>query len=137
VGLTNNAEMDVPTSPDTVGWYKHGVMPGEQGSAVLAGHLDTMWGGPAVFWKLDDLKTGDMIDIQTADNQTLQFRVTGLQRYPVDKAPMEQIFASASGSQLNLITCAGSWKRKKGYAERLVVFAERASARELYRGTNE
>jgi hypothetical protein len=48
VGLVDNA-MAVPSSVEDVGWYQHGPRPGDQGSAVLAGHVNWTSGRSAVF----------------------------------------------------------------------------------------
>src|SRR5438309_658887 len=51
VGRTPDGAMDVPKESNDVGWYKLGFRPGEQGNAVMAGHLDTAT-DRAVFWDL-------------------------------------------------------------------------------------
>lgn len=51
---------EVPSSFGDVGWYEQTRKPGEIGPAVLAGHIDSQ-SGPAVFFRLDELETGDRV----------------------------------------------------------------------------
>jgi sortase A len=128
VGLTAAGAMDVPVQADTVGWYDKGPRPGESGSAVLAGHLDTVLNTRGIFWNLKKLKIGDIVNVQEADGRTLFFAVREVRSYPYDRSPMQRIFAGSGGVALNLITCAGDWVGHH-YDERLVVFTQLIGAR--------
>src|SRR5437870_1232065 len=44
VGKTSIGTMDTPTRSNDVAWYRYGPRPGEDGQAVIAGHLDTATG---------------------------------------------------------------------------------------------
>ncbi|HCF86932.1 MAG TPA: hypothetical protein DEV72_17250 [Ktedonobacter sp.] len=92
-----------------VGWYNAGPRPGEQGSAVIAGHLDRPGGNPAVFWHLRDLHVGDTVLVVDAQGKTLHFHVTRIGFYPPQEAPVQDIFGNTAGRFLNLMTCAGDW----------------------------
>jgi len=72
VGLLPDGAMDVPKDPNLVAWYRLGPRPGEAGNAVVAGHVD--WGGKtAAFWRLSDLKPGDLVEITAVDERKYQF----------------------------------------------------------------
>jgi hypothetical protein len=89
VGLTSDRSMDVPRQWMNVGWYSAGAYPGETGNAVIAGHLDSSTGGPAVFWDLDKLQPGDEVTVTYENGDQYTFRVTGSQTYPHDaEGPM-------------------------------------------------
>ena len=125
VGLNSENEMDVPSNNDNVAWFSLGVIPGERGSAVIAGHLNGRSGEPAIFWDLHKLEIGN--DIYVVDNgeDEKRFQVTDIEKYKTNSAPMEKIFGLNNGTYLNLITCGGKWDRTENtYDERLVVFAE-------------
>lgn len=123
VGLAQDGTMEVPKRYDTVGWYKLGSRPGERGSAVLAGHLDSKT-GPAIFWRLGELRPGDQVMVRSDDGIERQFAVEGLETYRYDAAPLQRIFAAADRARLNLITCSGVFDRSaQNYDQRLVVFA--------------
>lgn len=125
VGVLPDGSMAVPTHNqwDDVGWYANGPVPGEKGSAVIDGHLDRPGGAPAVFWRLHELHTGDSVMVKTRDGKTLHFRVTMLQTYEPQQAPLATIFGNNSGRYLNLITCAGQWiPAQHQTTHRLVVY---------------
>ena len=111
VGIATNGDLGTPTRAPWVdtGWYKNGPRPGERGSAVIDGHLDKPGGSPAVFWRLRDLRAGNEVDVVRSDGKTLRFRVTDVEYYQPQDAPIQQIFGNTSGKYLNLITCAGDW----------------------------
>ena len=117
--------MGVPTRNqwEGVGWYQSGPIPGQRGSAVIDGHLDRPGALPAVFWRLHELKQGDIVTVKDASGHGLHFQVTKVASYPPDNAPTAQIFGNSSGYFLNLITCAGQWIPKRHQTSlRLVVY---------------
>ena len=124
VGLTAEGAMDLPDDPDNVGWYNLGSRPGQQGSAVLAGHLNWYNGKTGVFQHLNRLEEGDIVSVETERGRFLLFTVREIQSYsPEEYVP--DVFAMRDGSHLNLVTCGGVWDPvAKIYRERLVVFAE-------------
>ena len=111
VGITAQGDLATPTKNpwDGVGWYSNGPRPGEEGSAVINGHLDRPGGYPGVFWNLRDLRAGDEVLIVNALGKTLHFRVTRIASNPPQEAPVQEIFGTTGGIYLNLITCAGTW----------------------------
>ena len=126
VGQTRNGNMQVPDSLRKVGWYKYGPKPGEKGNAVIAGHEVNAFNMGAVFDKLDLLKEGDIIKVVSENNDELRFVVTKTAVYKYDEAPLNEIFGPASESNLNLITCQGSFLADLSTKDqRLVVFSTR------------
>lgn len=127
VGLsrTGNGAMGIPTNFKDVAWYSPGTIPGMPGSAVIDGHLDGRNVQEAVFYNLQSLKPGDLVEVLDSNGKTLQFRVVDKKIYDYD-APTAEIFSSdTSKARLNLITCTGSWiKSQKLYNKRVVVFTE-------------
>jgi sortase A len=128
VGLLDNGQMGVPEDFMKVGWFKPGAMPGERGSSVLAGHVDNKT-GPAVFFDLKDLSKGDEVIIHGKNDEKLVFEVTGKEVYPMNDAPVEDIFGYTSRRSMKLITCTGPFDRSRGgHIDRLVVYTELKSA---------
>ncbi|GKV70037.1 class F sortase [Sporosarcina sp. NCCP-2716] len=124
VGTLVNGQMGVPEDVNHVGWFEPGTMPGSQGSAVMAGHIDSLT-GPAIFYKLDQLKPGDDVIVTGKEGQQLTFTVTRSEVFPRNDSPIDEIFGFSYGSRLNLITCTGDFNRKaKTHEERLVVYTE-------------
>lgn len=126
-GILNNGEMGVPEDVDQVGWFKPGFKAGAKGHAVLAGHVDSLT-GPAVFYELKKVNTGDQVKLTDANGRKMIFEVKKMASYETDQAPIEEIFGNADGRFINLITCTGNFNRDIGsHEERLVVTAELVS----------
>lgn len=124
VGVKSNGAMANPSNFTDVGWYKNGTIPGQIGSAVMAGHVDNALALSGVFKHLEDLKPGDDVYVTRKDGAKLHFRVDSVEYYNYKQAPNMRIFTSSDGkAHLNLITCAGTWlKSEKSYDQRLVVY---------------
>ena len=124
VGLDIQKRMDVPKDPDNAGWYNLGYKPGETGSAVIAGHVDTPTGAPAIFYNLSELEKGDEIKTTDESGNSYLFTVEKSIIYDFDKVPLDEVFANKDKKRLNLITCDGTFdKANKNYTKRRVVYA--------------
>lgn len=123
VGINDRGEMVVPVLAGDIGWYALGARPGETGSAVLSGHLDSVLGTRGVFGNLQKLATGDSVYVDNGSGGTLHFRVIASHSYPTDEAPIREIFTATGGQLLNLITCSGTWTWPT-YDKRLVVYTQ-------------
>ena len=116
------------TSADEAAWYKYSAMPGQRGTAVIEGHVDS-YSGPAVFFRIGALRPGNLIDVTLADGVTAVFRVTGVREYAKDKFPAKTIYGPADYAALRLITCGGDFDPATGhYLSSVVVFAALSSA---------
>jgi LPXTG-site transpeptidase (sortase) family protein len=126
VGLTRTGAMDVPTNGETVAWYSLGPFPGSSGNAVLAGHVD--WARrPGVFNKLRNLAPGSRISLDFDLGAELDYRVTWVEQFRAQTAPLARIFEQNTGSALTLITCGGTFDNNaRAYLDRIVVRAVRA-----------
>lgn len=125
VGLTPDGAMGVPSGPYTVGWYNLGPLPGAPGNAVIDGHVDYRTVGPAVFWRLRELRPGDALIVTSVDGREQRFVVTDLVSYSAANFPIGRVFGPADSPRLNLITCSGTFDaRAREYDRRLVVYAE-------------
>jgi sortase A len=125
VGLNKNGDMGVTESYDEVGWYKLGPRPGASGSAVIAGHYDGKDTPRAVFYDLEKLKKGDIVEVFDQDGKVFQFKVKGMKVYDFKDSAPEVFNTVGDRPILNLITCAGDWlPSHKMYNKRVVVFTE-------------
>ena len=117
--------MDVPTEVVNAGWYKYGAHPGDEGSAVIGGHLNGVRGEPGVFLDLTKLQVGDNFSVLDDTGKNTLFVVRQIRTYGQNEQP-DEVFHSQGGAHLNLITCTGSWNRsEKRFSKRLVVFADK------------
>ncbi len=126
VGLAANGSMGVPKKPADAAWYMLGPKPGELGSAVIAGHVNWLYGATGVFAHLSSLKPGDKISVQD-DKGVIQTFVVRESRALGVNDDASDVFLSYDGkAHLNLVTCSGVWDKKaRLYSKRLVVFTDK------------
>lgn len=120
-----SGQLNAPPANDMnlVGWFKDGATPGERGTSVVAGHVDTKT-GPAVFLLLRTLKAGNKVDITRADGAVATFKVDSVETFSKSRFPSDRVYADNGTAQLRLITCGGVYDKKaKDYKDNVVVFA--------------
>ncbi|MGW8064056.1 class F sortase [Streptomyces ziwulingensis] len=120
-----NGQLQAPPPDDTnlVGWYAKGASPGERGTSIIAGHVDTKTSA-AVFAGLDRLEEGDVFHVERADGRKASFVVDALETFDKDAFPSKRVYGDTDRAEVRLITCAGDYDRKaKDYTDNLVVFA--------------
>ncbi|MFD7699579.1 class F sortase [Streptomyces caelestis] len=123
IGSKGRLEPPPPHDTNLVGWYAKGVSPGERGTAIIAGHVDTKT-SPAVFARLSELDKGDRFRVLRADGSKATFVVDETESFEKDDFPDERVYADTPDAQVRLITCAGDYDHAaKDYTENLVVFA--------------
>jgi sortase (surface protein transpeptidase) len=123
LGRLPDGSIEVPAAWDTAGWYDQGPRPGQPGPAVLLGHVDSKT-GPAVFYRLRELRPGEIVRVGLTNGRTLVFRVQRTERYPKDKFPTEAVYFPTLDRELRLITCGGDFDYAKGsYVDNIVVYA--------------
>ena len=117
-------QMEVPENVDEVGWYRYGPAPGSPGSAVLAAHVDLAGEGPGVFFHLDRLRVGDLVDVDFDDGTTSTFVVSNSERVPKGELNFDAVFSPVGQPVLRLVTCGGSFNRTiRRYDDNLVITA--------------
>ena len=130
LGLNPDGTIEVPSLTSSAGlaaWYKYSATPGEIGTSVIEGHVDSYL-GPAVFFRLGAIQPGDTIDVTLADGDTAIFRVTGVREYLKANFPDKIIYGPSDFAALRVITCGGDFDPATGhYLSSTVVFASLAS----------
>jgi sortase (surface protein transpeptidase) len=127
LGLNADGTMQVPGDFQVAGWFTGAPQPGQLGPAVIAGHVDSRT-GPAVFYRLHDLRPGDEVRVVRADRRVVRFRVDSLASYPKQALPDDAVYGATTAPALRLITCAGSFDRsRRSYRDNLVVSATRVA----------
>lgn len=126
VGIDDEGRMDIPKNYLHAAWYKLGPKPGEKGSAVIDGHVDTPQGTPSVFANIQKLVRGDTIIITASDRTMYKYYVENVTGYPLSTIPLNKIFdKKINEKRLNLITCSGIWDPiSKNYSRRIVVYSK-------------
>ncbi|MFI2762160.1 class F sortase [Streptomyces echinatus] len=123
--IGDSGQLQPPPAGDTnlVGWYADGVSPGEKGTAIIAGHVDTVTSA-AVFANLDELEPGDRFSVERSDGSTADFVVDDAETFAKEDFPSERVYEDASRPEVRLITCAGDYDHTaRDYTDNLVVFA--------------
>jgi hypothetical protein len=125
LGLSDDGSVQVPPldNHNLAGWYQGSVTPGQRGTAVILGHVDS-YTGESVFFSIKTLRPGDRIKVVRADGSTAVFAVDGVQKVVKATFPAEAIYANTSYPSLRLITCGGPFDKAKGqYLDNIVVYS--------------
>ena len=117
-----NGELEVPTDFAQTGWWQGGPEPGEQGPAVIAGHVDSV-NGPAVFFGLEELVFDDAITITRGDGSSAVFAVRSTLNVTKEEFPSNLVYGETPDAQLRLITCDGGFD-EGSYTGNLIITAE-------------
>ncbi|MFF1506597.1 class F sortase [Streptomyces sp. NPDC058326] len=130
VGLDADGWIEAPPPEDNrlAGWFTGAVTPGERGTAIVVGHVDTP-GGRAVFYDLGALGRGHRVEIARRDGRTAVFTVYGVEVVPKEGFPAARIYGDVGIPELRLITCGGAFTEENGYAGNVVVSARLAEVR--------
>ena len=94
---TSTAPSSTSTSAPTACWCRRstrtsragtarGAVPGEQGPAVIAGHVDSR-SGPAVFFRLDELAPGDRVEVDPLGREGVRLPRRHRREPPQDRLP--------------------------------------------------
>lgn len=128
VGLQPDHQVMVPTSVRTASWFRLGPTPGEVGSAVILGHVDS-YVGPAVFFLLRTLSVGASIKVVLANGVVTNFAVTKVVEYSKSNFPDQLVYGSHGTQSLQLVTCGGVFNHATGhYESNIVVFSHLVGA---------
>lgn len=122
VGVDETLQLDVPDAT-TVGWYRHGAIPGAPGASVLAAHVD-YGGAPGAFFNLSQLQPGDQVKVVLDDGSILPYEVISVSQYDKTELPSEELFRKDGEPVLQLITCGGTFDpERQSYQANVVVTA--------------
>lgn len=143
VGLTKENNMDAPKGlygdPNwsSTFWYRGSAIPGEAGTATIAGHVNGLLGQPETFAKIRKLKPGDLIIIKDENSdKAVYFVVDEVKKYSMaelnEPEISDRIFGGRIGTygqkitdgvpHLTLITCTGNYIDGE-FDHRIVVFS--------------
>ncbi len=125
VGRAADGSIATPAADpvEATGWYSLGPTPGELGTAVIVGHVDTA-SQPAVFHGLPELRKGELIEVDREDHQVATFTVESVEAFPKTSFPADRVFGSTDRARLVLVTCGGTWVGGDiGYSDNVIVFA--------------
>ncbi|MCP3818201.1 class F sortase [Streptomyces sp. A3M-1-3] len=130
VGLDSQGWIEAPPPGDSnlAGWYLNGIAPGQQGTAVIVGHVDND-SGPAVFYKLGTLRKGHQVEVTRYDGRVAIFEVYGVEVFSKNGFPGALVYGDNGHPELRVITCGGGYSKAGGYDGNVVVFARMIATR--------
>lgn len=121
LGLDGSGALQPPTNLTEAGWYTGSPVPGQNGPAVIAGHVDS-FNGPAVFFDVKSLNPGDRITVGLSSGQSVTFQVMLVKHYPKTDFPTTDVYGARPDPELRLITCGGAFANGH-YLDNIVVYA--------------
>jgi sortase (surface protein transpeptidase) len=127
-GTGSSGALNMPplTAGNLAAWWDGGAAPGQDGPAVIAGHVDSAQAGPLVFWNLRLLKPGDTVKVEPAG---VTFTVTSVTQFTKSAFPTTKVYGPAPGPELRLITCGGTFDYATGhYLSNVIVYARETTA---------
>ena len=128
-----DGQMPNPDGAGDVVWYDFGALPGlggiplpegSGGNVVLAGHVDYINVGPAVFWDLHTLEPGDEIQIQLADGTLARYAVEFNKVVDPNADDWSSLVQATADESVTLITCSGEFSGGH-YSNRQIVWGRR------------
>lgn len=122
VSVDQRKEVGVPNNIHLAGWFIKSSIPGEKGLSVVDGHVDGK-NDPGIFKNLGKLKKGATFEIEYGSGDKQKFKVMTITTINKNEAP-SVLFSQdpTQTSQLNLITCGGSYDKKaRHYNDRIIV----------------
>jgi sortase (surface protein transpeptidase) len=126
-GLDANGALQVPPLTEAgvseAGWYDLGPVPGQVGSAIIAGHVDS-YHTAGVFYDLGRLVPGNAVIVTLANGEKVRFKVTTVQEYTKAHFPDGEVYGPEPYPALRLITCGGAFDEATGhYLSNIVAYA--------------
>ncbi|MER7246025.1 DUF4142 domain-containing protein [Kribbella sp. NPDC000426] len=123
VATGSDGQLQMPASPNAVGWWAAGAAPGSEGGTVLlAGHVDTARSGRAVFAGLSEVPVGAKVSVTGGDGHVHRYKIVARRTYLQSALPRD-LFQGAGKPRLVLVTCTGAYDHKANrYTHNLVLY---------------
>lgn len=128
LGLNGDGSIQVPplSAPRELGVYDKGPLPGQNGPAVILGHVNA-GGVDGAFAKLDGLKVGDEVDTAAPGGAVTKYTVYRTATVPKSSFPTAEVYSDTPGPELRLVTCGGQLDQAAhNYLDQVIVWARKA-----------
>lgn len=124
--LGKNPDQTLETPPldraQEAGWYRYGPTPGARGPSVIVGHVDST-SGPAVFYRLGDLRPGETVRVLRKDGRTAVFDIDSVEKVAKDHFPTQKVYGDLPYAGIRLVTCGGGFNRGTGhYVDNIIAY---------------
>jgi len=124
LGRAADGSIQVPplANHNLAGWYDRSITPGQDGTSIILGHVDSFT-GRSVFYNIKDLTQGELVKVVRADGRTATFSVDGVQEVAKATFPSGEIYGNTRYPGLRLITCGGPFDTAtRQYLDNIVVY---------------
>lgn len=123
-GVDQHNQVAVPNNVHLASWFSESVKPGEKGLSIIDGHVS----GPTtdgVFKNIMKFTAGGTFEIELGSGKVLTYKVLKVDTVPTAEAASILFSQDPNvASQLNLITCTGTYvKADKAFDKRVIVSA--------------
>ena len=123
LAATGTAEVPPLANHNLAGWYDGSVTPGQKGTSVILGHVDSFT-GISVFFYIKTLRPGNKIEIVRASGSTAVSTVDGVQKVVKASFPTSDVYGNVGYPGLRLVTCGGPFNTAtRQYLDNVVVYA--------------
>lgn len=86
------------------------------------GHVDNKK-GPAIFYRLGELKPGEQVKVSRKDGSVATFAIDKVARYAKAEFPTSLVYGTTKRAEIRLVTCGGAFDQTTGhYVDNIVVF---------------
>jgi sortase (surface protein transpeptidase) len=129
LGLNADRTVEVPPvdKPLQAGWYRNSPAPGENGPAIVLGHVDGN-DQKGIFWRLREVKSGDRVEIGRADGTVVAFEVYKVEQLPKAAFPTDEVYGDTEQPEIRLITCGGEFDHaENSYLDNILVYGKLAT----------
>lgn len=124
LSVRENSEPKYPTSIHDVGWYENSAKPGENGAALLVGHISGSEKA-GVFKDLTKLVPGDEFQLELGDGTIKNYYIVKMEAYKRNAPDYASLMTSVVPGKpgLNLLTAVGAFESNAAVVQQLGVFA--------------
>jgi len=125
IGINPGGSLGTPNNVFNTAWYDKSSKPGQKGAMLIDGHISS-WTTHGVFYGLNTLLPGDIIDVQGGNGAIFTYKVVKTQIYNSNNVNMSAALLPIDPTKpgLNLISCTGEViSGTSKFNERIIVFA--------------
>lgn len=113
--------------PAEVGWYAAGPAPGQEGTTLVAGHIDDN-GVVGAFLRLSAAQLGDRVALTTATGRRYVYRVAARRLVPQADFATRHLVSASGPPRLLLVSCGGPYDPATHlYQDNVVITASQVS----------
>lgn len=129
-GMRDDRTLEVPPGEEgsPASWYTGSPTPGEIGTSVLLGHVNSLSDESGVFYDLQALAEGDQVSVTREDGSTAQFEIYRVESFAKNAFPTRAVYYPVPDAELRLITCDNLDGTNPDFPNNFVVFAKLVDA---------